>query len=519
MREAPAGTERLGPLDPAQPVSFTVVLRRRAPLPPGLVEGAATVGPEELARRYGADPADVARVRAAFEAAGLTVARVHPGSRRVTCTGPARAVNALLRTELSAARGTDASGRRVEHRVRDGALHLPADLDGVVLAVLGTETAPHGRPLLRAVPHAEGGAAAVPPVSYDPHFLADSVYAFPPGSAGKGTTAALLEFGGGYEQADLDAYFAGLGIAPPAVRPVTVAGGRNAPGKDASADGEVQLDIEVLGAAAPGAALTVVFAPGTEQGYVEAVSEAVHATPTPTVVAISWGAPENTWSPQAVAALEEALADAAAMGVTVCAAAGDAGSTDGERDGAQHLDYPGSSPHVLSVGGTTLRTPGPGESVWNALPEGGATGGGVSAAHPLPGWQRTAGVPGEGRGVPDVAAVADPATGYRVSVGGKPTTLGGTSAAAPLWAALVCRVAESLGRPLGLLPPLLYAGTAPAAPTDGFTDITAGANGAYTAGTGWDPCTGLGTPHGTGLLRRLAAGAGPVVPPPAPRTP
>jgi kumamolisin len=110
--------------------------------------------------------------------------------------------------------------------------------------------------------------------------------------------------------------------------------------------------------------------------------------------------------------------------------------------------------------------------------------------------------------VPDVAAVADPATGYRVRVDGKPFVLGGTSAVAPLWAALVCRLTQALGRPLGLLQPVLYANATAGAPTKGFRDITSGDNGAYHAAAGWDPCTGLGVPEGSVLLDVFRA-AGP----------
>ncbi|WP_037840730.1 S53 family peptidase [Streptomyces sp. NRRL F-5126] len=507
-------TERLGPLAADERVDFVVVLRRRAALPRELVEGPGTVTREALAARFGADPQDVSRVRRAVEAAGLTVEEVHEGSRRIRVSGRADAVGALLGTELSAARWTDPRGRVVTHRSRSGSLRVPEPLTGAVVAVLGTDTRPHGRPLLRARPaddRTPRGDATTPaghtaaPVAYTPPRLAE-FYDFPPGTDGTGTTAALVEFGGGYDEAELVSYFAQLGVKPPSIRAVGVAGAANSPGRDENADGEVQLDIEVLGALAPGADLVVHFAPGTARGYVEAVSSAVHADPTPTVLSISWGAPENHWTRQSVAALEEALADAAALGVTVCAAAGDSGSTDGEEDGRPHLDYPGSSPHVLSVGGTTLRLDGrrPAETVWNALAAGGgSTGGGRSATFPPPLWQR--GQSAGRRGVPDVAAVADPSTGYRVRVGGKPTTLGGTSAAAPLWAALACRLSQALGTPLGLLPPLLYALEPP---PRALRDITAGGNGRYQAAAGWDPCTGLGTPLGSALLAHLRATRG-----------
>jgi kumamolisin len=148
--------------------------------------------------------------------------------------------------------------------------------------------------------------------------------------------------------------------------------------------------------------------------------------------------------------------------------------------------------------------------VWNDGSGGGATGGGVSATFALPGWQASAGVPVSpggtpGRGVPDVAGNADPATGYQVLIDGHQTVIGGTSAVAPLWAALVARFAQALGKSLGLIQQPLYAGVQAGYPVPGLRDITSGNNGAYVAGPGWDACTGLGVPEGAKLLATLSA--------------
>jgi kumamolisin len=143
--------------------------------------------------------------------------------------------------------------------------------------------------------------------------------------------------------------------------------------------------------------------------------------------------------------------------------------------------------------------------VWNDLAQGeGASGGGVSDEFPLPAFQTGAGVPAApngapGRGVPDVAGDADPETGYAVVVDGSAAVLGGTSAVAPLWAALLARYAEAVGKPLGYVNPLLYSAVA----RPGFRPITSGSNGGYSAGPGWNPCTGLGSPRGATLLAAL----------------
>ena len=321
-----------------------------------------------------------------------------------------------------------------------------------------------------------------------------------------------MELGGGFGPADLTQYFSSLGVPQPRVTAVGVDGATNVAGKDpGGADGEVLLDIEVAGALAPGASLVVYFAPNTDAGFLDAVTAAVHATPTPAALSISWGQQEDAWTGQARDAMDQAFADAAALGVTVCVASGDDGSTDRATDKRPHVDFPAASPHALACGGTTLQlNPSTNaitqETVWNHRGHG-ATGGGVSDTFALPTWQQHAGGPGGngGRGVPDVAGNADPGTGYQVLVDGTPQVIGGTSAVAPLWAALVCRLVQALGRPLGLLQPALYAAAPPGQTSPGLRDITRGSNGAYHAGPGWDACTGLGSPDGTALLALLAA--------------
>jgi kumamolisin len=509
-----AQVEHLGPVDPDERIEVTVVLRRRAELPQSLVEGPDTVSVDELASQFGADPADVERARAVFEAAGLVVDDVDAGSRRMSVSGSAAALSAVFGAELSRTRTTDQRGRRVEHRSRADALHVPAALGDVVIAVLGLDNRPVGsssrarEQAAQAMTASTGQEAA----AYDPPFLA-GVYGFPPAADGHGQIAAIIEFAGGYALPELEPYFAGLHIATPAIRDVGVGGARNQPGLNQHADGEVELDIEVLGAMAPGAQLVVYFGQNDERGWLDTLSTAIHAKPTPTVVSISWAMPENTVTAQAGTAMEAAFEDAAALGVTVCAPAGDNGGADGETDGAAHVNYPASSPHVLAVGGTSLRLSADGthgtETVWNDGAGAGATGGGVSAVFPLPTWQSHVGVPKgsdgttTGRGVPDVAAVADPWTGYSTLIAGKASSMGGTSAAVPLWAALVCRLSETLGRKLGLLQPAIYASAAPGAAAPGFRDITVGSNGIYQAAPGWDACTGLGVPDGAALVQLL----------------
>jgi len=432
------------------------------------------------------------------------------GSRRMKVAGPAGVLAAVFGAELSLVTSPGPAGSDVRHRYRSGGLQIPAELEGIVVAVLGLDNRPQAAPQYRY-------AAAGVQVSYTPPQVA-GIYRFPAGTDGTGQTIAIIELGGGFSKADLNAYFSGLGLATPSVTATSVDGGSNAAGQDPQgADVEVLLDIEVAGSVAPGAAQLVYFAPNTDQGFIDAVTTAVHAVPTPAAVSISWGGPENSWTSQSMTALDAAIADGVALGVTVCAAAGDNGSGDGVNDGQPHTDFPASSPHALACGGTSLQAdPSSGvissETVWNDGAQGGATGGGVSAVFAQPTWQAGAGVPaapggGTGRGVPDVAGNADPATGYQVLVDGQQTVVGGTSAVAPLWAGLAARLVQSLGGRLGLVQQQLYAGIEPATPVAGLRDITIGGNGAYSAGPGWDACSGLGVPEGAALLTQLSASA------------
>jgi kumamolisin len=504
------GSER-APIDepgPALPagevIEATLVLRRRADLPAEVVDAATpALTRDELADRYGADPGDVALVTDVMAGLGIRIVETEPAARLIRISGTVARLGAAFGTELTGGGsaeggpsdpggGTGASPRR-----RTGGLSLPVALDGVVTAVLGLDDRPQARTRFQIAPRAAVSTG------YTPVELG-RIYGFPSGTDGTGQSIAIIELGGGFQQAELDTYFAGLGLKPPPVTAVGVDGGRNKPERNPDgADGEVLLDIEVAAGLAPGAQVVVYFAPNTDAGFLDAVVKATHATPAPAAISISWGAQEEAWTAQARAAMDSAFADAAALGITVTAAAGDDGSTDRAQDRRSHVDFPASSPHVLACGGTSLRadtTSGvvASETVWNNGAGQGATGGGISTAFPRPGWQASV----KGRGVPDVAAVADPATGYRVRVDGQEMVIGGTSAVAPLWAALVARLAQGTGRPMGLLQPTLYG---LGGSTGAFRDITAGGNGAYSASAGWDPCTGLGVPVGEVLLTALRA--------------
>ncbi len=474
------------PIDPATEIEVTVVLRRR---PDGAL---------------GADPDDLAVVGSALENAGIAVVGVAAASRRIRIRGRADQLSELFGTHLEQVTSTAPTGQEVTHRHRTGELWVPLELADRVIAVLGLDDRPQARAQFRIA------AAAASATSYTPVQIGD-LYAFPPDVDGTGQVVGIIELGGGFGQDDLDAYFSGLGLATPTVTAVGVDGASNQPGGDPQgADGEVLLDIEVVGALAPGASIVVYFGPNSDAGFLDAVSEAIHADPPPAAVSISWGQNEDDWTGQARTAMDAAFADAVRLGVVVTAASGDSGSGDGAPDGADHVDFPAASPNVLACGGTSLRGSGGAittETVWNDGSSGGATGGGVSDTFPKPPRQADVDVPGSGRGVPDVAGNADPETGYQVLVDGQPIVLGGTSAVAPLWAALVARLAQATGGPLSGFLDELYGGASAGTVPAGLRDIAVGDNGGYSAGPGWDACTGLGSPDGTALLQRLGGGA------------
>lgn len=517
-RQPLPGARVVGAVDPNERITVTMVLRRRSGDAPEIASAAR--GPltrEAFAASHGANPDDVATVEAFAHEHDLEVVFADAGQRRVVLAGTAAQMSQAFGVYL--ARWSHAGG---SYRGREGEVHVPEAVAAVVEAVLGLDDRPQAQAHFRRREHAEGelrpraaGTAFTPPEIA-------KLYNFPAGATGKGQTVAIIELGGGYRAADLKAYFKSLGITPPRVVAVGVDAGGNHPGGDA--DGEVDLDIEVVGAVAPGARIVVYFAPNTDKGFLDAISTAVHdKLRQPSVLSISWGAAEKFWTDQAMQAMNAAFQDAAAMAVTVCAAAGDDGSSDlrppTPDDGRLHVDFPASSPFALACGGTRLEGADSTisrEVVWNEGRADGATGGGISDVFPKPAWQAKAKVPPSanpgrhiGRGVPDVAGDADPLTGYKVRVDGQNGVIGGTSAVAPLWAGLVALLNEKLGAPVGYLNPVLYG-----LPAGAFRDITQGDNditgghGAYKAAAGWDACTGLGSPDGANLLQALQAARG-----------
>ena len=482
----------VSPAKEGEPITVSVLLRRKAPLDPTI-----RLTREEFAEKHGPDARSEEVVRAFAQEFGLSVEKpAEKGRRALFLTGSWEAMEKAFGVTLQS--HSTAAGVL---RLREGEITLPEEVAPHVEAVLGLDNRP------QAKPHCRNAKPRAGNVSYTPVQVAQ-FYGFPANAKATGQTIGVLELGGGFRTADITAYFTGLGLSAPKVTAVLVDNGTNSPGNPNGADGEVMLDIEVSAAVAPGANVAVYFAPNTDQGFIDAVSTAVHdSTNNPSVLSISWGGPESTWTQQAVTALDQACQAAAMLGVTITVASGDDGSTDGVTGGGNNVDFPASSPHVLACGGTKLAASGTtitSETTWNELSANeGATGGGVSTLFALPTWQANSKVPAPttssgGRGVPDVSGDADPTTGYTVRVDGETSTIGGTSAVAPLWAGLIALANAANGQNAGFVNPTLYSDP------KAFRDITSGNNGAFSASPGWDACTGLGSPNGAAIVAALA---------------
>ena len=497
----PKAAARVGSVPAKQPVEISVYLKPRKNRPAGL-KAKSDPRKDLLAQRKLQHADDIKLVRAFAKEHGLKVIAAEPARRRVRLGGTAAQMQAAFHTELAQYRED-----RKTFRGRSGALSLPGQLAGVVESVLGLDTRPTAKPRFIVHPNPRQATAHLP------NEVA-ALYQFPATVTGAGQCIALIELGGGYATSDTKAAFKTMGLTPPTVTAVSVDGGKNKPKPDDGANGEVALDIQVSGGGAPGAAIAVYFAPNTDAGFVDAITQAAHdATNKPSVISISWGSAESQWTQQAIDSMNSALQDAATLGVSVFVASGDDLATDGVSDGKAHVDFPASSPWAIGCGGTNISVSGnaiTGESVWNDGTSGG--GGGISDVFAVPSFQQKTKLPASvndgktRRGVPDVAGNAAPDTGYRVVVNGSAQVVGGTSAVAPLWAGLTALINQKAAKPVGFFLPTLYANPSWVREITSGNNKPSGSTLGYSAGPGWNACTGLGVPDGHALLAGLGGG-------------
>ena len=512
-------------------ITVTIRVRRRRALPQKITRQLTYA---EYAARYGASESDLDKVAAFAASVRLNVIERDAAKRKIAVRGNVTDVQAAFGTRLRTY-----AAQSGEYRGREGSLSVPSSLAKIVTGVFGLDNRRVAKPHFRATKLSANeivgaGAAAAPQlvahalgtIAFKPTELAHR-YGFPSKATGKGQTIAILELGGGFRPSELKTYFKSIGVKPPVVDVATFPGsGTNKPGTDPFAsnnpDIEVMLDIEIAAAIAPGARTIVYFAPNASgHSFITVLAAAIHdAHNKPSVISISWGGAENTSAPQFEHDMNDLLETAAHLGITVCVASGDNGSADfalDEWDGRAHVDFPASSPFALACGGTRIQPNAtPDEIVWHPGPNDG-TGGGVSSIFARPDYQKNVNVPKRKnpagparRGVPDVAGDAAQESGYRVLCDGQTfpdaangvAAVGGTSAVAPLWAGLIARLNEALGKRVGFIHPMLYR----LAGSPAFGDIRKGNNGDYKAAKGWDPCTGLGVPNGQALLAALLGG-------------
>ncbi|MFZ0746523.1 MAG: S53 family peptidase [Terracidiphilus sp.] len=491
------GARAIGSTDPHQLMEISVVLKHRQSLPEPESEE-KYLNHNDFAITYGADPAHVDKIRAFAHENNLQM--LQRGDevlrRTVTLAGTAAAMEKAFSVELTEFEHPDGS-----YRGHSGPIQMPEEFASFVSGVFGLDDRPVAKPHFRNRGANRAFGARGTSISYTPVQVA-KLYGFPHDADGSGQRIGIIELGGGYRSADINEYAHSLGLQSLCIKSVSVDHANNRPTTPRSADSQVMLDIEVAGAVAPGASIVVYFTPNTARGFQDALSTAIHdQLNKPGVLTISWGNPEDHWTAQSIENFDQVAQEAGLLGITVTAACGDEGSNDGINDGKNHVDFPASCPHVLAVGGTRLMAANgtiEGETVWNGGPFGGATGGGFSSSFARPAWQANS-VHNSGRGVPDVAGNADPETGYNVLVDGQQEVLGGTSAVAPLWAALIVLLNQKMNRRLGFVNPSLYN----LSQAGGFRNITMGKNGAYSAAHGWNPCCGHGSPMGTALLQAL----------------
>ncbi len=552
----------IGPADPNEVLDVTVVIRRR-PDGPALPDhdyfrttpplGRQRMSDREFAAKYGASQEDINKVVAFVGRHGLTVVETSEARRMVIARGTVAQMSAAFTVELAQYEHEVKVGRQrrpqtEKYRGRDGVISVPSSLDGIVVGVFGLDN--------RRVGQTNG---AEPP-NTDPLWvpIVSKLYNYPTNSAG-GQTIGIFSLTG-YATTDISGYFTNLnakfpgsGYATPTITDILINGATN-PGFDP--DGETTQDIDIASSFAPGCAINVYITTSDQAGWVQAISRVAHPNIgdiAPSVLSSSWfiadgddpaGLAASFGSPTIafLLAVSAAFHDAAIQGVTVCIASGDRGTDSGVGDGKCHVQYPASDPWVLSVGGTTIGNVSGSsfdEYVWNdpnADPfhsNWGTTGGGVSALFPPPSYQSDVGVPlslnpphSPGRGVPDVAGNANIVGGYLgIVLGGltaawppsgiNPFPGNGTSASAPQWAGLIALINAALGFNVGFVNPLFYAlGSSyfhDIVPGAGPADNSNSSSSGYSAGPGWDACTGWGSPRGVLLLNALKHFYGPVI--------
>jgi kumamolisin len=526
-RKRSKGAKRVGDANPREKLELTLSLRGPK-LPPAdeLADGPLTSA--EFRRKYCASVRDAQKVAKVLKGFGLKIESTTLETRSMRVSGTVADVEAAFHARL----GIYESKRQGRYRDREDDYKVPPGLRGIITAILGLGTRRVAKKRL-AASRREVALKPFGPADFERH------YHFPHGDAA-GQKIAIAEFVDEWFPDDVAAYCRKYKRPVPKITTVPmhmrlrnrkqIAKLRGGERSDAISDAkEVMMDTEIIAGLCPKAAISVYFAHDTQKGWVDMLDRVIKDRPV--VLSMSWGATEDgrDWAPAAICAINERLHVAAALGITICASAGDDGSSDEQDDGRAHCAFPASSPFVLAVGGTQMEHvegqliervwhKKPGRRTPNRKRRSGATGGGVSTCFPRPKWQdvkvkslNKGSI--DGRVVPDVTALSGPPW-YAMVLNGKWTTGGGTSASAPLWAALLARINALLpkGKRHRFLTPQLYKTSALGEPLGKHVchDVIIGHNASiphpgsgYAAGPDFDAASGWGTPIGTSLLLAL----------------
>ncbi len=523
----------VGPTRPDQSLTLTIGLRPRDQQAlSNLAQAVRTpasplyrqfLTPAQFRERFAPTDEQVQQVTQFLQGQGLTVTQIASNNMLIDVTGTVSQAQQAFRVQINDYRlGND------NFFANAASPQIPQQLSALVASVSGLDSRVH----FHAQHTVQAGMHNGPTNGFSPQALATAYDIAPLQNAniyGDSQSIGLLELDG-YQSSDVQQYASTYNIGGTGTinaSPILVDGVSGSAGSNAI---EVELDMEVAAAVAPHAQQLVYEGPNSAQGFNDTLNRIVTDNRT-SLVSISWGACETVTGNADMQTLDTIFEQGAVQGMSFFAASGDAGAYDCQ-DTNLAVDYPASDPNVTGVGGTTLNVNSDGtyksESVWsNPLdrlhgPEGAGSGGGLSSTWTMPGWQSGPGVENSysngNREMPDISADADPTTGYAlyctVTVAGCPitgwTTVGGTSAAAPLLAAsaaLINQYLLSQGKvPLGLVNPLLYALSTAQQAYPAYHHISTGNNLYYPATGTYSLATGLGTPDVYNLARDLVMG-------------
>ena len=444
------------------------------------------LSPQQFAAKYGPTQDEVNKVTSFLASNGLAVTSVSGNRQVVDFTGSVDKVQSAFHTNLGAY--TDTTTNK-SYFANDAAPQLPKDVADVTAAVVGLNN--HATRVHHSVAtKGKGKGHKAAPSGYGPTELNGAYNTAPLNADGTGQNVGVWEFDG-YQADNISTYDQQFGLDASTPETVSV-DGANYDSQPGEGQIEVELDIEVIHAIAPKAAQFVYEAPNSDAGETDMANQIVSDAKVNTV-SISWGACEAARDPAEMTAVDQAFAQGASQGIGWYSASGDDGSADCTRstgDTGDAVDFPASSPNVTGVGGTNLDASSGAETAWDG------SGGGTSAVFDKPAWQTS---DGDKRTVPDVSSDADPNSGYAVYSTGQWYTVGGTSAAAPMWAGFSALYGQASGSPLGAANEALY-GTG----GTGFNDVTEGSNGSFSAGPGYDQVTGLGSYNAGDLYTALS---------------